>query len=103
MHATISLHSVFRITDLHSVRKQAGITQVEDLSTADNELLSALRDPSSMAADIVKYLEDLRGNGFNPCSPKNKLKIPVEIPVSIVSIMRHCYHTDSIRHIVWRN
>ena len=76
MHATITLYLVFRITALYFL-KQADITQVENINTADNELLSALRHPSSMAANVLKFLEDLRGNGFNACSPKNKHKIPV--------------------------
>ncbi|KAF7796115.1 hypothetical protein EIP86_007288 [Pleurotus ostreatoroseus] len=72
-----------KITDLYFLQ-QADITQGEDLNAANNELLSALRDPASMAADVVKYLEDLRGNGFNACSPKNKHKIPVEIPTGTI-------------------
>ena len=102
MHATISLYLVSRITDLYFL-KQAEITQVNDLNTADNELLSALRGPASLAADVVKYLEDLRSNGFNACSPKNKHKIPVEIPVSIILRSRYRHQTDPTRHIDWHN
>ncbi|KAF7797114.1 hypothetical protein EIP86_008306 [Pleurotus ostreatoroseus] len=66
---------------LESLSK-AGITQVDGYDTRDDNFLKQLRNPESLAADIVLHLENLGTHGFEACDPNSNIEIPTELKCS---------------------
>ena len=87
----------YTLAHLNSTAKRealskAGITTVMDLIEPQNKKLFAeLKHPTSFARDIIKRIERLKNNEFRACQLNTQLKVPAELQVRFLNLIRSEY------------